>query len=350
MSSFFQWTCLKPAYSLRRQLMLSFVLPAFLTIAIVVSLAVTFAHRAGVEVQDRANRVLEEQVITKFASSSSYVAEQITAYMESSQGAVQLMAEVTRDRIVGYPKPGWEEDLFVPFFDTESQSNKYPLKSPPPPLDWNITPNVNEKNMNEHLYGRLEYLSAAIARGISTASGVYHFQGSCDPNADDPAALGYQANCTDLNNDIDAGGILQPTSTNKWLHQKAGDLAVLMKPLFEAQPDVMLAGVYFVNSGAGSTLWYPGHKIATGAYTSNGCDWMSQTNPYTNEPFATDEEIARCHPKGEPVPVREYNPLERVWFKECVENHGEFSWHGPYNAFSGGFRMVSVCRSVFDRM
>jgi hypothetical protein len=356
--SLFQRACLNPADSLRRQLLLSFGLPAFLTIAFVVSLAVAFAHKAGVEVQDRAGRVLEEQVITKFVRSSSHVAEHISSYIDSVDRALQLMAEVTRDRIVGYPEPGWEDDLFVPFFDTETQRNMYPLKSPPPPLDWNITPNVNDENMKEHIpnvepktvyehfYDGFESPSGATASGISTANGVYLFQGSCDPNEHDPVARGYLANCTDEHNNMETGGILQPTNTSKWLQQKAGDLSVLIKPLYEAQPDVMLAGIYFVNSGAGSTLWYPGHKIKAGAYTSEGCDWMRQTNPYTNAPFATDEEIARCHPEGEVVPIREYNPLERPWFRDCIENDGDFRWHGPFRAFDSGVPLVSVSSSL----
>ena len=33
----------------------------------------------------------------------------------------------------------------------------------------------------------------------------------------------------------------------------AGDISVLWRPLFESHPDILLLGMYFVNSGAGAT-------------------------------------------------------------------------------------------------
>ena len=345
-----QRTCLKPSYSLRAQLLLSFGSSALVTIAIVVVLAAIFASKAGDTVQSQADYVLQEQVVASFVSSSLHVAERIAAHMSSTEGALQLIVESTKDRLQGYPADGWQEDVFVPFFDTDSRRNQYPLRMPPAPLDWNITWGFGREDQYEHIQDRLQ-VNPENPRSvpITTASGVYHMQGACDPNQKDPAGLGYYPNCTAAHNDISTGGVVQPTSTNWGLHRVTGDLGALTKAIYEVQRELFLTGIYFVNAGAGSTLWYPGHVSPHALYQSQGCDWMNKTNPYTGQPFGTLEEMARCHPAGTWVSEREYNGVERPWFRRAALTPNVY-WHGPYNALDSGIRMISCVRSMFDRM
>jgi hypothetical protein len=331
--------------------MLSYGVAAVVSILIVLFLAVLLGARAGEVVQQRAKTALEQQVIVSFAFSCRAVAEQITSYLDGTEGALQLVVEITRDRIVGYPSlQGWETDDYVPFFDTETQRNRYPLRTAPPPLDWNITSNIDANSIFEHFQERIGAAVPAGMRTVTTASGVYHFQGSCDPHEKDPNGPGFYPNCTLLHNTMETGGVVQPTSTSQWLQQKSGDIATLIKPIYEAQPSLLLVGVYFFNSGAGSTLWYPGHTVAMGGYISDGCEWMNTTiNPHSNQLYATSEEVARCHAKGQVVPAREYNPLDRAWFRDCLEKPDEFRWFGPFEALESGTNLVSVCKGVFDR-
>jgi hypothetical protein len=185
---------------------------------------------------------------------------------------------------------------------------------------------------------------------VSTASAAYFIQGSCDPRAKH-GSPGYLENCTDANNDIKTGGRIQPTIVNEWLHEKASDLGVLLKPIFEAESDAILVGIYFVNMGAGATVHFPGfirHRHGD-SYESQGCDWMRQMNPHTGEPFGRDEEIARCHPNGTIVPQHKYNPNERAWFRDCVLQSENVRWFGPYGSSVDGIPSITVSRSIFDR-
>jgi hypothetical protein len=161
----------------------------------------------------------------------------------------------------------------------------------------------------------------------------------------------YYQNCTDANNDLSIGGVVQPTSTNRYLAEKASDLGALLKPVYEAIPDARTIGIYFVNSGAGSSLVFPGHMIdGTSHYESVGCDWMRQTNPNTGLPFATDEEISRCHPKGTLVSGREYNPLERQWCRDQALKHNSSTCVGPYlDAFVNDLWLLTFGKAIFDR-
>lgn len=348
----FQRTCLKPSYSLRRQLLLGFGSSALLTIAIVVTLAGIFANEAGDTVRNRADSVLREQVKSSLVNSTHYAAERFSQRLASTEGALQLLIEATRDRIVGYPLPGWEEDRYVPFFDTEQQRNVYPLNMPPAPLDWNMTSNLVEPgDYHEHFQDRvLPRLDAAEESPVTTATGVFLMQGSCNPAQKDPEGLGYYEGCTDSNNDIESGGILQPVNTTRYFHRVSGDLVALAKPIFEAQKELLLMGVYFVNRGSGAAVYFPGQKTPNGVFVSEGCDWMNNTNPYTSKPFGTAEEIARCHPKGQNVSTREYNPLIRGWIQGVMREPEKVFWFGPFLAYDVGSRLVCASKAVFDRM
>jgi hypothetical protein len=75
---------------------------------------------------------------------------------------------------------------------------------------------------------------------------------------------------------------------------------------------------------------------------------MGEINPHSGQPFATQEEIARCHPAGTLVHQRENNPVERQWFKEFVLNSEEVRLFGPIRA--SGILAVVFGRAIFDRM
>lgn len=266
------------------------------------------------------------------------------------EGTVQLIVEAVKDRIVGYPYSGWQNDSFVPFFDTETQTRMYPLAQPPPPMEWNITPNVDVLNVKEHDPEREPWLE--LFPEITTATGAYFMQGSCDPSVTDPKRKTYYPNCTEENNNMETGGIIQPTETNKWLYEKSGDLSVFLKVIWESQHDALTAGIYFHNSGAGSQVVFPGYYWPgqeQPPYVSQGCDWMKEINPHTGSPYATNDDFLKCHPKGTLVPQREYNPAERPWYQAMVSNPDELVWYGPYISFDHGAVIITVGKTIFDR-
>jgi HAMP domain-containing protein len=344
-----QKLCLKPQDPLRRQLLVSFGSSAFLTLAFVVALASITVHSAGHAVKERSNEVMRDQVVRNIVTSTRNLADQFTAYLLTLDGTVQLMAEFARDRIVGYGEEGWDDDRYVPFFDIESQTNKYPLRSPPLPLDWQINPNIVSENAWEHLQERTPLNPEGR---LTSQSSSFAMQGTCDPNITDSNHFNYYPNCTDENNNILTGGKVQPVSTAKAIYDKAGDLNVFLKPLFESQRDAYFLGIYFHNAGAGATLTYPG--VSRGGYLetyeSGGCDWMRNTNPYTKRPFGTDEEIGRCHMQGTVVSEREFNPMEEIWCQEMALHPEKVVKYGPYTrANSGNFRLMSAGTGIFDR-
>jgi hypothetical protein len=255
MVTILQQTCLKSSYSLRTQLLLSFGSPALISLILLTIFASTSVWSAGRAVKNSSDSLMRQQVTDNLLESTQVVAEKLTAYMNYIEGSVQLMAEGVQDRIVGYPEPGWEEDQFVPFFDMETKQNKYPLKLPPPPIDWNITLNLNLKNAFENVQERQQLIAQFSA---STASGSWFMQGACNPLEMVASAQTYFPNCTDQNNNFTTGGKIQPTTTNQGLHAKSGDLTIFLKPLYEVHSDALLMGVYYANSGAGAVFQYPG--------------------------------------------------------------------------------------------
>lgn len=272
--SLFHRTCLRPSYSLRRQLLLSFGSAALLTLTIVVTAACITGYIAGETIKGRADGLLREQVVRRLVRNSRYVSETLSSYSENTEGAIELVTELVQDRIVGYPEPGWEEDLFVPFRDRETGTNKYPLKSPPLPFDWQFEPNINETNVQEHFPDRAHFLYAY--NGLAASEPIYFMQGCCDPSETDENSPSYYENCTDANNDVTTGGVLNPTPTHKGLYEKAADIGVLLKPIFEAEKEIVALGIFLQNSGSVSSVWYPAGNMGVfhGSYDSEGCDWM----------------------------------------------------------------------------
>ena len=345
--------CLKSSYSLRTQLLLSFGVSALISISVVVILACIAVFVAGRVVNSHADELMRGQVTRTLFVSSKLVADKFNAYMVDLEGTVQLMVEGVQDRIVGYPQPGWEQDAYVPFFDmlSDARSRKYPLNMPPPPLDWNISNFAQKSTAQEHIQERYINVSSGYLQRATFASASYFFQGACDPDETDPSSHLYYPGCSDANNDVTTGGTVQPTAENYYLWQKAGDLQVFMKPLYEAQMDALYVTVGFFNDGAGSLLFFPGHHIfgASQPYESQGCDWMRQTNPHTGKPFASEDSIARCHPAGTLVTQREYNPMEQEWC-QLFALSDRLQWYGPFYSKSIDEPALMVGKGVFDRL
>ena len=350
MSRFLQATCLKPRYSLRYQLFVSFGATSAIAIGVVMLVATLTAKSSGDSVKSEVRKLLRDQVIANTRSSSEHAADTLSKTFENLEGVVSLLAEVTSDRIVGYPDEGWQIDKFVPFFDTISGENVYPFLTDPLPPDWDIDLNVNENNYQEHVQDRWPWYADHYP--LSTASAAYRIQGACDPDETDPNSRTYYENCTAANNDFSTGGVVQPTKINRYLADKASDLAIFLKPLYESNTDVMRTGIYFANSGAGSSLVYPGYHIdGRSNYTSDGCDWMRAINPNTGQPYGTEEEIARCHPKNTTVTGREYNPLERKWCRDQAQNPNKAEIAGPYpDAFIKDLWLLTIGMAIFDRI
>ena len=63
------------------------------------------------------------QVVANAQASSQHAADTLSKKFENLEGVVSLLGEVTRDRIVGYPREGWQNDDDVPFLDTVSGRN-----------------------------------------------------------------------------------------------------------------------------------------------------------------------------------------------------------------------------------
>lgn len=294
---------------------------------------------------------MRQQVERNLAQTTQSTAEALTEYLSNMEGVAQLISEVVMDRIVGYPEPGWAEDEFVPFRDILSERNIYPLQNDPLPLDWNITLDLTPENARELLQEK-ESWAAAFRDSVTLTSGSFFLRGTCDPDAN-VGEIAYIEGCSLANNDVVQGGVVAPTPTADGLYQKSGDIGILMRPLYESNPDLITLGVYFVNSGAGANMHYPGH-IADGsntdhAYTSLGCEWMRNINPNTDRPYGTEEDIQRCHPRGTRVNARDYNGNERDWFQEFVAAEGKVVWFGPYIAAGADIALVTVGKAVFDR-
>jgi hypothetical protein len=348
MSRLLQATCLKPHYSLRYQLFVSYGITCAIAIGVVMLVATLTAKSTGDCVTNEARDLLGGQVINNTRDSSENAAATLSKKIEHLEGVVSLMAEFVSDRIVGYPNNEWEADRHVPFFDSLSGKNVYPLLSDPLPPDWNITVNVNETNFQEHVQNRWSWYSNAV----STKSAVYRIQGQCDPSETNATSQTYYENCTEANNNLLTGGVLQPTVTNQYLAEKAADLAIFLKPLYETHIDVKTVGIYFANSGAGSSLVYPGQVInGTSTFESIGCDWMRAINNHTGLPYGTNDDIKRCHPQGTRVPAREYNPLERQWCRDQALNPDTTQLVGPYvDAFHRDLWLLTIGKALFDRM
>ena len=321
---------------------------AFVTIGIVVLFASLAANIAGNDVNRATAESLNNRVTASLAETEIQVARIFSKKIQRIKGSAVLLSEIIRDRIVGYPNQ-FEDDRYVPFLDLDTGRNQYPLRGAILPRDFEILLNLMPETIREHTQERAESLSR-YSDFISTASSVFFFQGNCDPNQDDPTGPGYLKNCTMANNDSRTGGVIHPVPTTSGLAKKANDISIYLKPLFEAEPDVMQHNVYFFNSGAGAVLTFPGARMDTrGDYISDGCEWMGEINPFTGLAFGGNDAIARCTPVGNIVSPPFYNPMERSFCQDQALHPGEVRIHGPFvDKFWGEWRIL-VGQAVFDR-
>ncbi|CAB9502209.1 expressed unknown protein [Seminavis robusta] len=359
-----QQTCLRPSFSLRVQMILSFGITAAIAIMAFVLVGLYTTVNSGDSVRVEATKVLTEGIQYSLGRSAQYVAETMAKKFHNIGGAGSLVAQVTKDRFVGYPSMrGWEEDNYVPFQDVYTKLRFYPIDAEPLPLDWNLPGNINPQNVEEHMPGRKLSWYPRYAN-VSSVAG-YFMQGTCDPQRTDPTDIAYYEGCTDANNDLITGGVVQPTETNYHLANKGKDIVWMLKALYESHFDVRTVGVYFANDGAGSTMRYPGNAYnGVSNYNSTGCQWMEQIHPRTNKSIATPRQIRRCHDAGTEATMREYNPLERKWCRDMVERdiavfegreapeEAKIQSTGPYksaSAFSGeNVWVMTFGEAVFD--
>lgn len=345
-----QRTCLNSKFTLRSQMMLSFGTISAGTILLVVLVCIAISILSGEVVKEKTRETFDDVANLLEARATRYIAEDLTPRLLMEE-VVDVILETTKDRFYGYPV---DDDSKVPFFDTVSQSNKYPIKGKPLPLDWQIEGNVNEENYKEHMQERWHlYAEGSV---VSTANGAYYQQGMCDPSETDPTKMTYMEGCTDANNNITTGGIHAPSPTNEQIYRKSADLIPILKALYEYHQDVKAISIIFSNSGAGSSLVYPATQLdSTSEYTSIGCDWLKAPHPLDpSRTIMSQEEIERCSNEGmrtynAKIPTRLYSPLDRGWCRDQVLNPGKKLIEGPYpDAWAKGQWLMSVGEAVFD--
>lgn len=335
--------CLRPGYSLRTQLMLSFGTITIVTIVAVVITCVAVTVLSGENVKNTSKEAFEGIATSTQALSARYLAESLSEKL-LLYDVVRFMREATRDRFAGYPSAS---DANVPFFDMLSGESKYPIDFPPPPLEWQWTTNINEDDFEEHFQNREYYRT----RNASAANAAFLFKGVCDPAETDPAGDAYWPNCTDANNDISTGGVWEPTTTTEMVYRKGKDLTPLLKAFFESHDVIRDLGIYFSNSGAGASLTYPHYPISSqSTYISAGCEWMLLPNPYDpSRTLGTPEMIARCSPAGEAVSSRIYSPMEREWCILEALQPDRVHFGAGVDAWDGSW-VLGMGQAVFDRV
>jgi ABC-type transporter MlaC component len=349
--SLLQRTCLNSNFTLRSQMLLSFGTISALAILLVVIVCIAVTLISSSVVKAGARATFDDLSPVLEAKATRYIAEDLTPRL-IFEDVVQILTEAIQDRFNGYPD--FLDDSKVPFFDTLSGKNKYPLVGELLPLDFQIDANVNEQNKDEHVQERFPWFKGGK---VSTVNAAYYMQGVCDPAVTDPAEPTYFENCTDANNDIATGGIYAPTPTNIHVHRKISDLTPLLKSLFEYHTDFLTLTYYFTNGGSGSSVSYPGVQMRNGGnYSSIGCEWLKGPNPFDeSKPILTPEEVARCEKtgsimrvEGAAIPTRLYSPLDRGWFRDFVRNKGKLTVSGPFpEAWTGGWVLL-VGRAVHD--
>ncbi|KAG7350669.1 hypothetical protein IV203_010029 [Nitzschia inconspicua] len=359
MPSMLQATCLSPKKSLRTQLFSSFGLAAFLSLFVMVVSSCIAIVTSGEDVKRYARDLMTQQVQERLIRSGELVAEKYSSRIASVEGTLQLLVEAVRDRIVGYPsEEGWEDARHVPFRDyyydidpSTRQEFAYPLAQPPVPLDWSVERERNSPFSDSRILAFPEML-------FSTECAAYHFPGTCDPTSGENSLL-----CFEQNNNVTTGGIF-PSVTHEGLFKATGDISVFMKPLYEADPELLNLQVLFYNDGAGSTLKFPAGPVIplTRTYVSQGCDWITELqNPYTGKNFGTPEDAAKCR-SGE-VESRYYNSMETGTAEFILKNGLTASktatsvddaitgvaWQGALAASDNRTAILRAGKAIYDR-
>jgi hypothetical protein len=344
-SDLLRMLCLRPGYSLRTQLMLSFGTINAITVTIVVAVCIIVVVVAGENIKATNKESFQSLGRESQGRTATYLAD-ILYQRLFPLDVVDIIVEATQDRFSGYPNDSDDE---VPFLDMNSHSRKYPVFGQPMPLEWQLKPNVNEDNYEEHLQKRKFYSN----RPVSTANAAFLVQGICDPSVTDPTADEFWPNCTDANNDMATGGVVAPSPTTEQIYRKGKDLVPLLKALFESREGIRDLGIYFSNSGAGASITYPHYAVnMSSSYVSAGCDWMKEANPYIeSRSIGTQVMIERCHLGGESVSTRAYNPLERSWCMNQALNPSTFDATSGLDSWDDGKSLLlAIGRAVYDRL
>ena len=339
----------KPTQSLRRQLLVNLGISAFLMLSIVIVLAAVFMYKAGDAIAEESETAMEQRVRYHLVRSASYATAEINERFQKLLGASHLLSEIIMDRISGYGLEGWEDDRYVPFYDMESGRNVYPLDPEPLLLEWQQDFGWDPSLVEEQAQERSNYFGLVP---FTTASASYFMPGACNPDAPSRFHYGYLENCTEANNDLETGGVVFPNNETKILHKKAAAIGALMKPLFESQPEIITMKVGFKNRGSGNAIFIPTVNFpgAVQPLESVGCEWMRETNPYTNKPLGTEEEISKCNKEGTLHPMRNLNALEDPVCKDFILKGRESSFYGPHLSQEGSLTYFSVGNGVFDRI
>jgi hypothetical protein len=325
---------------------------AFITIFIVVLIATIAARRAGGEVKESSAELFRNQLDAILQESGLLTGAILGKKMDKLRGSASLLTEIVRDRIVGYPNDGWEDDTYVPFVDSDTGKRKYPLEAKLLPRDWQVTPNLRDaESLTEHIQERATYEDLQPYIDIwNTETAVFQFQGNCDPNQTHANETGYYPFCSDDHNNAAIGGAINPTQTLAGLEQKAADIGVFLKAIFEAEPLAFSVSVTFFNSGAGASVFFPSYPVSyQSQYTSAGCDWMRNINNNTGRPFGTEEEIDICIPAGMSSSARMYNGMERAWCSDQALHPGETVIYGPFPGASRKNWSLTIGKGIFDR-
>lgn len=194
---------------------------------------------------------------------------------------------------------------------------------------------------------------------LSTETAAYHFPGTCDFSAYANPLV-----CTEQHNNVTTGGIF-PSITHEGLYKATGDIAVFMKPLYEADPELLQLQVMFYNGGAGSTLKFAAGPVAPlkHTYVSKGCDWITGlTNPHTGKAFGSLEDEAKCRTAGD-VESQDYNSME-TGTAEFILTYGPspaktltaldnissgVAWEGPLLASDNATVVLRAGKAIYDR-
>ena len=179
--------CLRPEFSLKTQLMLTFGSINAITTIFVVLICIIVAITAGNNVKDINQQSFEELIEFSMGTTARYLADSLDARL-MLEYSVNVLHEATLDRFAGYPS---DSDDQVPFLDMDSGTRKYPIIGDFLSPDWDFETNVNEDNYEEYLQRRWKYYQK---REVSTVGASFHMQGTCDPSAD-PSAPTYWPNC-----------------------------------------------------------------------------------------------------------------------------------------------------------
>jgi hypothetical protein len=357
MPSLLKATCLSPKKSLRTQLFSSFGLAAFLSLFVVVFSSCIAIKTNGEDVKKYSRDLMTQQVQQSLLRSGELLAEKYSSRIASVEETLQILVEAVRDRVVGYPtEEGWDEGKHVPFrdyyygIDNTRQEFRYPLSQPPVPLDWSIKREAASELMDSRISSFGDVLQ-------STKTAAYHFPGTCDVSANTNL-------CTEQHNNVTTGGIF-PSFTHEGLYKATGDIAVFMKPLYEADPELLQLQVMFFNGGAGSTLKFPAGPVAPlkKTYVSKGCNWITGLkNPHTGKAFGNLEDVEKCRTAGD-VDSHHYNSMETGTAEYILnyshslgtiattldDNTSGVAWEGPLLASDNATVVLRAGKAIYDR-